>query len=100
MKNIKIRYRILVPLLMIVLMLIVSCIGTIVNEDKMYNISREMSENNATSVSLLGDISTNVESIKRIAFAHCSALRDQDMEPLETEYTNLMEENKLLFSEF
>ena len=100
MKNIKISYRIIVPLIIIVLMLLVSCIGTIVNEEKMYSISEEMSENYAASVSLLGDISTNVESIKRIAYAHCSALRDQDMEKLEVEYNNFIEENKILFSQF
>ena len=56
-------------------------------DDNLYNFieldNKEVSDNYATSMSLLGEISTDFEEMEKIAYAHCVAESDSAMRSLE-----------------
>lgn len=95
MRNLNIRIKIMVPICMLVALLFLTCIFSYFSLAKMKSSGEEISDNYAKSMSLLGDISTNVETLQRLAYSHCTAT-DYDMKSsvekeIEVESKNLIE---------
>lgn len=72
-ENLNIRIKIMVPMFMIVILLFVTCGSSYLGLAKMKTAGEEISGNYAKSMSLLGDISTDVEALQRLAYSHCTA---------------------------
>ena len=72
MRNLNIRIKIMVPICMLVALLFLTCIFSYFSLAKMKSSGEEISDNYAKSMSLLGDISTNVETLQRLAYSICN----------------------------
>lgn len=100
MKNVSIVVKILLPIVLLAALLVSSIV---VNTGSMKNImeaSDEVSENYATSMMLIGDISTDFEELEKIAYAHCVANSKDTMKVLESNCTAVAAELDTLFAEF
>lgn len=85
-----IRTKILVPVLTMAVLLIVSCVVSISNLNKMMDISNEITGNYSEGITLLGDMSEDFASIRRIVYAHAIADDAESKTTLETEYAELL----------
>lgn len=116
-RNLSIRIKIMVPICLVVILLFVTCWVSFASLERIKNAGEEISGKYALSMSLLGDLSTDVEALQRMAYSHCTA-SDYDMKievekELETIYNRLLEtcqkyestlpeagEDKVLYDEY
>ena len=72
-KNIKVRFKILIPVTAMVLCMIVTAVINYFSFKSILNASQDISGKCTESISLLGEISSDFESLQKIIFAHCIA---------------------------
>ncbi len=97
MKNVKVKVKILLPVALLSILLIVTCISSVQHMKTMQDVSNEISQNYALSVSQLGNIGIKCESLQRIAYADCIS---DSGESLEEEAAALKEEINTICLEF
>jgi len=95
LKNLSIRIKIMMPMFLLVILLFVTCGASYASLARMKDAGEEISGNYALSMSLLGDLSTDVEALQRVAYSHCTAT-DYEMkcaveEELDVIYNRLLE---------
>ena len=92
MKNVSVTIKILLPVALLSALLIVTCISSVKRMEAMQEVSNEISQNYAMSISQLGDIGIEFEALQRIAYAHCVADGEESEKALQTEAATLKEE--------
>ena len=73
MRNISIRIKVLVPIIVLSAILILSCGFSIVNQRNLLQTSYVISDDCSRSIELLLSIESNLESIGKNMYAHCKA---------------------------
>ena len=72
-KNISIRIKLFVPVLLMALCMLVMAVTNYFSFKAVMDASKSISSEYAQSISILGDMSANFESLQRVIFAHCIA---------------------------
>lgn len=85
MENLNIRMKIMVPMFMLVLLLVITFLSSISSLTQMKNADERISGYYAESMSLLGDISTDVEALQKLAYSHCTATDVEMKKSVEAE---------------
>lgn len=98
-KNLSIRYKILIPVVTLGLMMFILGILSVNNTSKIMTASREISDNYAISIEQIGDITSAYQTLRRIAFAHIIADTDSLQSSLEQEQEELRAELEALSAE-
>jgi len=84
-ENLNIRIKIMGPMIMLVLLLFATFMSSFFTMTQMKNSGEQISGYYAESMSLIADISTDVEALQKLAYSHCTAT-DVDMkQSVETE---------------
>lgn len=91
-KNLSIKIKLLVPALLMVLCMIVMAVTNYFSFNSVMDASRKISSEYAQSISILGDMSANFESLQRVIFAHCIANDGSTKRNLTTESEKLKSE--------
>lgn len=73
MRNISIKIKVLVPIIILSAIIILACGLSIVNEKNLLQTSYAISDDCSRSIELLLDIESNLESIGKNMYAHCKA---------------------------
>lgn len=89
MKNVSIQIKIFFPIFLLSALLLIMGIFSIINIRGLMRDSEEISGNYAESISLLGEIGEDFQSINRIVYAHCIADTNDKMGKLNTEYNTI-----------
>ncbi len=88
-KNISVKIKILFPIIMLALLLMAVIAVNLNSMNHIMNASKKVSDNYATSMSLLGDISTDFANLEKCAYSHCVAAGDNATNILEEEIEKL-----------
>ncbi len=91
-RNLSIRFKILIPVTLMGCLLILLAVTSIRSAGQIMDASEEISENYALRIEELGDISTNYQALRRVAFAHIVADNAEQKKTLEEEADSLKEE--------
>lgn len=83
LKNVSIIVKIMIPIMLLAAVQVITVIVNTSSMDSIMDASKEVSEDCATSMSLLGEISTDFEEMEKIAYAHCVADSASTMRSLE-----------------
>lgn len=92
LKNLSVKIKLLVPVLLMVLCMIVMAVTNYFSFNSVMDASRKISSEYAQSISILGDMSANFESLQRVIFAHCIATDGSTKRNLTTESEELKSE--------
>ena len=92
LKNLSIKIKLLVPALLMVLCMIVMAVTNYFSFNSVMDASRKISSEYAESISILGDMSANFESLQRVIFAHCIATDGSTKRNLTAESEELKSE--------
>lgn len=99
-KNVSVAVKILVPVVLLTTVLITTGISSLMGMKNMQDVSEEITSNYATSMSQLGDISVNFQTMERIAYAHVISDDDETQKSLEAQADTLKEEIDSICAEF
>lgn len=91
MKNISLKFKILVPIFLLSLFLIASSVISLMNVDTMMEASTTISNDYVASIMEIADISNNIRSVNRVGFEYCLAQTSMAMKELKTEYQTYKE---------
>lgn len=100
MKNAGIRVKIFLPILLLALLVLTVVLFSFLNIRNLMGDSEKISENYSASISQLGEISEDFESINRIIYAHCIATSNDQMAKLNKEYAAKIDAITSVMSEF
>ena len=92
LKNLSVKIKLLVPALLMVLCMIVMAVTNYFSFNSVMDASRKISSEYAESISILGDMSANFESLLRVIFAHCIATDGSTKRNLTAESEELKSE--------
>ena len=73
MRNISIKIKVLVPIIVLSLVIVLACGFSIVNQKNLLNTSYVISDDCSESIELLLDMESELESIGKNMYAHCKA---------------------------
>ncbi len=100
-KNFKVPLKILGPVIALLILTIVTSLTNSLGMNNMLNTSKEVSDNYAQSVMMLGEISKDIEAIQIIAYRDCIVNTDDvDPEAVEAEMEALKAEIEAEILEF
>ena len=100
MKNISVKIKIMVPIFLLIMLIVASCMVSQIGTTNMMNASEEISGDYAVSIEQLGEVSEAFADLQRIAYAHCVAPDDATMNSLETEMDDINTEMQGVLAEF
>lgn len=89
-KNISVRLKGLFSVVLLALLLVGMGSVSLYNLDSVNDASKEISDNYAESISLLGNISSNFESLNQLIYAHILAEDDASMDNFKKKSKTLM----------
>ncbi|MCI8771831.1 MAG: methyl-accepting chemotaxis protein [Lachnospiraceae bacterium] len=92
MKNMSVRLKIMIPIGVLAVLLLGSCVISIVDLRKMMNSSTKISGEYVNDISILRSVMANFESMQKIVFAHCVTENKERMATLEEESEALKKE--------
>lgn len=98
-KNLSIRYKILIPVTLLGILLVILAVMSLRSANQIMKASQEISGNYAMKIEQLGDISSAYQTLRRVAFAHIVADTADLEQSLEEEADSLKEEISRLCSE-
>ena len=84
-RNMSVRLKIMIPIGVLAMLLLGSCVISVVDMGKMMNASTKISGEYVSDISILRGVMTNFESIQKIVFAHCVTENKEKMASLEEE---------------
>ena len=87
--NVSIRTKVLSLIGILAVVVVLSCMTNLSSMNSIMDASKEISGTYATSISQLGDISSDVESMQRVLFSYFLAENDNARKSLSDEYTFL-----------
>ncbi len=94
MKNLSIRMKIMIPMVLLVALLFTTFGVSYLGLMKLKNAGEVISDEYAKNMSYLGQISSDVEALQRVAYAHCTATDTEMKATVEQEvdsiYADLM----------
>ena len=73
MRNISIKIKVLVPIIILSLVIVLACGFSMFNQKNLLNTSYVISDDCSKSIELLLDMKSNLESIGKNMYAHCKA---------------------------
>lgn len=91
MKNLSIRMKIMIPILMLVVLLFTTFLESYMNMSKMKDAGMVITDVYAKSMAYLGDISSEVGLLQSAAYAHCTATDSEMKASVENEVNTLYE---------
>lgn len=91
-RNMSVRLKIMIPIGVLAMLLLGSCVISVVDMGKMMNASTKISGEYVSDISILRGVMTNFESIQKIVFAHCVTENKEKMASLEEEAETLKKE--------
>lgn len=100
MKNVSLKVKILLPIILLALMISVCSGIALVNTNAMMDASREISDNHVQSIIQVNEMSNSVRSMLRVIFAHCMAEDDATMKELVEESNTLRSKLEAAMAEF
>ena len=83
--NVGIKYKTIVPLVLLILLTLANGISGVVNPSKIMTASDEMNKVHFTNVYNLQTLNYNIESLQRIVYAHCTSDTETAKRALEQE---------------
>lgn len=89
LKDLSIRYKILIPVAIMGCLMILLGVTSITSSTRIMNSSEEISNNYAMKIEQLGDITSKYQTLRRVAFAHIIADNDELRKSLEDEQESL-----------
>lgn len=100
LKNLSIRYKILIPVALLGILTLMLGITSLTNTGQLMKGSEEISGVYAQKIEQFGDVATSYQTLRRVAFAHIVAEGDADLQrELEQEANNLKSEINSLCGE-
>lgn len=100
-KNLSIRFKILVPVTLLGMLLIILALVSMNSAGQILDASKEISGNYSVKIEYLGDITGYYQTLRRVAFAHIVAKDNPDLQKnLEAEADELKKNISELSSEF
>lgn len=100
LKNLSITFKILLPVAGLTTLLIIMGLASLNVMNSMQDSSDEISHNYAQSIAQLGDMSTKLEAMQRVIFAHCIADEKAEQDALAEEADSLMADFDAICVEF
>lgn len=98
-KNVSIKFKIMLPVAVIIALLVLSSVTTIRIANNMLSVGQEITDNYSASLVKLGEISENFEKLNGIIYKHCIATDDTVKSTLVKDYKNTLSEiSKLCIS--
>lgn len=91
MKNASMKVKVMLPISVLAVLLLVSALINIGNLRAMLRAGQEVSERYAESISKLGEIAKDFQSLHRVIYEHCLSDDKEVMEKLAVEATTLRE---------
>lgn len=88
-KNLSIRYKILIPVALLGVMLVVMGVLGLANTNTLMSSSNELTSVYSYNVEMIGEINTTYQTLRRCAFAHIIATDPERIASLEEEITGL-----------
>lgn len=92
MKNASMKVKVMLPISTLAVLLLVSALVNIRNLGAMRDVGQEVSEHYAESISLLGAIARDFQSLHRVVYEHCLSDDKEEMERLAVEASSLREQ--------
>jgi methyl-accepting chemotaxis protein len=89
--NVGIKEKILFPIIILTLLLLISGVVSAVSLRRMLNAGTEISDNYAKSISEMGEIAEDFQSLHRVVYAHCLGKDSETKEKLSQEASALRE---------
>ena len=90
LKNLSIRFKILIPVAVLGALMFILGVMSIQSANQLMAASEEVSGNYAVKIEQLGDITSNYQTLRRVAFAHIVAHGDDELKKtLEEEADSL-----------
>ena len=99
-KNMSVKFKIMLPVALISILLVVSSLTSIRIANDMLSVGQEISDNYSASLVQLGEISENFEKLNGTIYKHCIATDSDSKEQLVTEYENSVNEISKLMTNF
>lgn len=99
-KNASVKLKIMGPVVLLAAFLILTGFTSVYRMRSMQDVSEEISQNYATSISQLGDINADFETLQKLAFEHIVAEDDETSAKLETQIASVESEIDSLCAEF
>lgn len=100
LKNISVKFKIMLPVALISILLIVSSITSIRIANNMLSVGQEISDNYSASLVQLGEISEKFEMLNGIIYKHCIATDSTAKEKLVKDYESTVSEISKLTTNF
>lgn len=91
-RNMSVRLKIMIPIGVLAVLLLGSCVINVVDMGKMMNASTKISGQYVNDISILRGVMTDFESMQKIVFAHCVTENKDKMQSLEEEAEALKKE--------
>lgn len=85
LNNLSIRFKVIIPIAVLAILLIVSSIMGLYSAKKQMNAGTDISDNYTRSITQIGDINKWITSIGKVMYAHCIAVEDERKESLTEE---------------
>lgn len=83
MKNVSVLVKVLIPIILLAVLQFATVVVNTMSMNDILDASKEVSDNYANSMALLGDLGTDFVDLEKIAYAHCIADGDETMRNLE-----------------
>ncbi len=97
-RNMKIRAKTIVPMIGMLVMIVLSGVGSVINMNTIMNASTEVNNVHFVNVYSLETLRYNFASLERIAFAHCVSNTEESRRELEGEIDALYNSNQELLA--
>lgn len=99
LKNLSIRFKILIPVALLGCLTLILGISSLQSANQITTASEEVSGVYALKIEQLGDVATSYQTLRRVAFAHIVAVDDSLQQTLEEEADTLKAEISSLCSD-
>ena len=100
LKNISIKFKIMLPVALIVALLVISNLTSFKIANNMLNVGKDISDNYSANLVQLGDISQKFEKLNGIIYKHCIATDGDAKDELVKKYEDTVNEISTLSKEF
>lgn len=100
LNNLNIRFKVIIPIAVLAILLIVSSVMGLYSAKKQMNAGTDISDNYTRSITRIGDISKWITSIGKVMYAHCIAVEDDRKDSLTKEAEEIIANIETLLLEY
>ncbi len=83
-KDMKISRKVVIPMLILFIAVVMNGAGAVINLKVVMNLGNEINQVHFTNVYNIQCLSSNIERLQKLVYAHCITTDDQDMREIET----------------